>query len=98
MSKNWTPERREAQRQRCLKNKPWAQSTGPKTSAGKARVAMNAYKYGGDGLYKKLITEMLHHNREFVKHAVELEEIKLIKAMEKQSRIGGIVPNPPKTK
>ena len=46
MKKSWTPERR-AQQAVCLHTlKPWLRSTGPRTTAGKARSARNAYKGG----------------------------------------------------
>ena len=46
MKKSWTPERR-AQQAACLRTlKPWLRSTGPRTTAGKARSARNAYKGG----------------------------------------------------
>ena len=37
----WTPERRERARERALRHRPWQFSTGPRTSAGKRRVAAN---------------------------------------------------------
>jgi len=43
----WTPERRARQAARIKIWAPWAKSTGPKTAAGKARAAQNAYKHGG---------------------------------------------------
>uniref|UniRef100_B8HUB6 Uncharacterized protein n=1 Tax=Cyanothece sp. (strain PCC 7425 / ATCC 29141) TaxID=395961 RepID=B8HUB6_CYAP4 len=46
MPQNWSPEAREAARQRILKNKPWEKSTGPKTEAGKFIVSFNAAKEG----------------------------------------------------
>lgn len=45
-TKGWTPERREAQRQRALANKPWLNATGPRTKRGKARACGNALKHG----------------------------------------------------
>ena len=46
MKKSWTLERR-AQQAACLRTlKPWLRSTGPRTTAGKARSARNAYKGG----------------------------------------------------
>jgi len=84
MSKGWTEERRAAQAERCRKNKPWEQSTGPKTTEGKLRASLNAYKHGGDTRYRQIIIDMLRHNREFQKCARELNKIELIKAFEKQ--------------
>jgi hypothetical protein len=45
-SSAWTPERRARQAEAIRRWRPWDQSTGPKTQAGKARVARNAYKGG----------------------------------------------------
>ena len=46
MKKSWTPERRAQQAAFLRTLKPWLRSTGPRTSAGKARSARNAYKGG----------------------------------------------------
>ncbi len=45
-TKSWTPERRQAARERILKNKPWEKSTGPKTMRGKIASSRNAFKHG----------------------------------------------------
>jgi hypothetical protein len=42
--KGFTPEGLEKLRQTALKNKPWQFSTGPRTKAGKAKVALNGKK------------------------------------------------------
>jgi hypothetical protein len=42
MTHGWTPERRAKQAQRIREWKPWEQSTGPITEAGKAIAARNA--------------------------------------------------------
>ncbi len=46
MAGTWTAERRAAQAARARASRPWTKSTGPKTAAGKARVACNALKTG----------------------------------------------------
>jgi hypothetical protein len=44
MSYYRTPEHRQLRAELICKWKPWERSTGPKTPAGKARVARNSYK------------------------------------------------------
>jgi len=46
-----SPEERQRRRERCLKNRPWEKSTGPKTEAGKLISSHNALK---DGLNSSL--------------------------------------------
>ncbi len=46
MATPWTPERRQHQRGVIYASKPWLKSTGPRTAAGKAKVARNAYSGG----------------------------------------------------
>lgn len=46
MANGWTPERRARQAERIKMWKPWEHSTGPRTDAGKAAVARNAWKGG----------------------------------------------------
>src|SRR5687767_2474107 len=44
--KGWTPERRALQAELTRIAQPWRHSTGPRTDAGKARVAMNGLRHG----------------------------------------------------
>lgn len=84
MTKEWTQERRNAQAERCRKNKPWEHATGPKTEAGKIRASMNAYKGGGFALEKQIYQGMFRANHKFVKAVIQIESIKLIKSTPKQ--------------
>jgi hypothetical protein len=61
-----TPEGRERLRQAALKNRPWENSTGPRTPEGKAKVAQNGRKrqkhsISGPQLRKELaaVSEMI---------------------------------------
>ena len=44
MANGWTPERKARQAELIKAWRPWEQSTGPKTKAGKSKVARNAWK------------------------------------------------------
>ena len=50
----WTPERKAQQAALIRGWRPWEQSTGPKSEAGKATVARNAYKGGIRPLLREL--------------------------------------------
>jgi hypothetical protein len=65
----WTPERRAAQSARLKALKPWEKSTGPKTAEGKSRSRLNALKHGERSLLMQRATEMLKHQREFMRLA-----------------------------
>ena len=58
MGNGWTPERRAKQSAAIQRWRPWERSTGPKTAAGKARVARNAYK-GGNRQEMRLLARLL---------------------------------------
>src|SRR3569832_1517372 len=47
MANGWTAERRARQAAMIRKWKPWEQSTGPRTEAGKGRSSQNAFLHGG---------------------------------------------------
>ena len=47
MANGWTEERRARQAELIRTWKPWKQSTGPRSEAGKMRSSQNAYVHGG---------------------------------------------------
>jgi hypothetical protein len=46
MPRKWTDEQRQQQSEAIQSRKPWEQSTGPRTTEGKVKVAQNAYRGG----------------------------------------------------
>lgn len=62
-SGGWTPERKAKQAERIRQWRPWEQSTGPKTSEGKARASRNADK-GGTRAMLRTMSRMLREQRE----------------------------------
>ena len=63
----WPPERRAAHAAAIRRWKPWAKSTGPRTRAGKAKSAQNAYKHGGYALQLRLFNQGLAAQRHCVR-------------------------------
>ncbi len=61
----WSPERRARQAARIRLWAPWARSTGPKTSLGKAKSARNAYKHGGRDHNMRLYVKALSAQSRF---------------------------------
>ena len=70
-SNGWTPERRQKQREAIQRWKPWQQSTGPRTDAGKAASSRNGYKGG----HWKELRELRRHLAEMIREAKELQSI-----------------------
>jgi hypothetical protein len=66
----WSSERRAKHAAAIRRWKPWMKSTGPKTAAGKARAAQNAYKHGGRARPARLLHEALAAQRSCVRHVV----------------------------
>lgn len=58
MADPWTPERRARQAAMIRTWQPWARSTGPRTAAGKAKTARNAWKGGYRQAYRAEIAEL----------------------------------------
>lgn len=69
MARKWTEEERKKQAEAIRRWKPWENSTGPKTAAGKERCRLNAYKTGLHGVAGDALRESLRLNKQFVKHA-----------------------------
>lgn len=67
MAGQWTEERRKAAADRCRANKPWEQSTGPKTTEGKIRSSLNALKTADHSHTFKHAREALRLQRLFLK-------------------------------
>lgn len=65
----WTAERRQKHAEAIRRWKPWTKSTGPKTAAGKARAAQNAYKHGMRSLHRRLMDRALAAQRECLRLA-----------------------------
>lgn len=57
--KHWTHTERQRQSERIKEWKPWERSTGPKSKAGKQKVAQNAFK-GGFWLQLREIRKQLN--------------------------------------
>ena len=59
MATTWTPERRARQAELIRQWKPWAKSTGPKSTEGKERVAKNVWR-GGHRAQLRELTKMVN--------------------------------------
>lgn len=80
MGKEWTKERREAAAARCRANKPWENSSGPKTAKGKMRSSLNAIKHGERSVSCANALEMIRLNRQFYarfKAFLEIDTLKM---------------------
>ena len=65
MVNGWTQERRQRQAKLIQQWKPWEQSTGPRTLAGKCRASRNAYAGGTRALLREL-ARILRQQRETI--------------------------------
>ena len=70
----WPPQRRAAQAARIRVNRPWDHTTGPRTDAGKAAVAGNAFRHGLRAAetieLHRTLRRVLTHQKAFVKAAL----------------------------
>ena len=62
-NKPWTKERRDFQAAVARKHRPWQQSTGPKTAAGKARASQNGIK---SGQFSERESELIDRVRSYI--------------------------------
>jgi len=64
MKTNWSDEERRRRSQRIRDTQPWKRSTGPKSAAGKAAVALNAAKHGlRGGIYRQAADLLAKQNK-----------------------------------
>ena len=63
MATTWTPERRARQAALIRVWRPWEKSTGPKSPAGKATSASNAFKGGHRAFLRELARLLREHQR-----------------------------------
>lgn len=63
----WTPERRRKQAESIRRWKPWAKSTGPRTTEGKSRARYNAWKHGLRGVHHRKVAHALTAQRHFLR-------------------------------
>ena len=66
----WTPEARKKQADQTRRAKPWLHSTGPRTAAGKAKVAGNSLRHGARSAAMRRLRAALRRQREFRNRAV----------------------------
>lgn len=60
---------------RCKANKPWKNSTGPKTDAGKTNSSMNAETHGGFGKDMMALREALRAQDLFLKNFMDMHDL-----------------------
>jgi hypothetical protein len=66
-SNGWTAERRAKQAAAIRNWRPWEQSTGPRTEAGKQKSAQNSLKHGWRSKAASRLRALLRQQRAFVK-------------------------------
>ena len=76
MANGWTPERKARQAELIKTWKPWEQSTGAQTEAGKSASSQNALKHGlrcaGEIADRKRFTQVMRDSRVFSNQIKEL--------------------------
>ncbi len=83
MPYEWTEERRQRQAERCRAQRPWEQSTGPKTPKGKLRSSLNALKHGRNSRTLAPYHDLLELNAAFLLQAqivASMETAQMVRA------------------
>lgn len=68
-ARTWTPEQRQRQRDAIQRWQPWNQSTGPRSTEGKAVAARNAFTGGQRAELRRIVKDMnqaLREHREWL--------------------------------
>lgn len=65
--RQWTDEERKKQAEAIKNWKPWEKSTGPRTSYGKNRSALNALKTGERSVRQAQYATLFRLNRDFIR-------------------------------
>ncbi|HNQ92581.1 MAG TPA: hypothetical protein PKI93_06580 [Alphaproteobacteria bacterium] len=68
----WTEDQKQKQRDAIKRWSPWKNSTGPKTSEGKAISSQNAYKHGVYSVAGKRLKTWLYHQSLYVRQVESL--------------------------
>lgn len=71
-TKGWSIERRQKQKENCLKTKPWQSSTGPQTNKGKKIASLNATKTAHHSKAAKQFKKLLTKQRKFLNILIKL--------------------------
>ena len=71
MARHWTASERARQAELIRQWQPWRNSTGPRSEAGKAKVAMNGFK-GGE---RKQLRELARCLREQARELKDIETL-----------------------
>ena len=66
----WNDTRRREQAARIRQQKPWEQTTGPRTAEGKNTASQNAYKHGLERAEIRLLCRLLRLQRAYIKNIV----------------------------
>lgn len=83
MPYEWTEERRRRQAERCRAQRPWEQSTGPKSAEGKQRSSLNALKHGRHSRILAPYHDLIELNAAFLRQTqivASMETARMVRA------------------